>query len=210
MAANLYSSTTNLIKPLRDYSSSDVLNMFAYDLASVNKGTFVQIQGSGWRNTDDVLNILSATAVGASFNGVTSDRYSTTARVTVSSTGTETSFTGATASAAGGGSTRYNKCIGMLLNDVRETDENGEKLAFNPRKAVELSCVISGQTVPILTRGIIVAYASGAVAGSGAFIGSDGTLKTAFSDHINSTKVGTYLGSADNDGYALLKIDINN
>ena len=211
MPANLYSSTTNLIKPLRHYADSDVINMFAYDLASVNKGTFVQIQGSGWRNTDDTLNILSATAVGASFNGVTSDRYSTTARVTASSTGIETSFTGATVGpAAGGGSSRYNKCIGMLLNDVRETDENGEKLAFNPRKAVELGCVISGQTVPILTRGIIVAYAAGAVAGSGAFIGAEGTLKTLFADHINSTRVGTYLGSADNDGYALLKLDINN
>ena len=46
--------------------------------------------------------------------------------------------------------------LGMLLYDVREDDENGEKLIFNPRKAAENDYVISGQAVPILTRGIVL------------------------------------------------------
>ena len=96
----------------------------------------------------------------------------------------------------------------MLLNDVRETDENGEKLIYNPRKAAELSAVVSGQTVPVLKRGIILAYATGATAGNGAFINTLGELESNASIHGSYVKVGTYLVSADDDGYALLNLDL--
>jgi len=185
-----YSSTKRLIKPFRGYGEHEVINMFAFDLETVNKGTFVKILGNGWKNSDDSLNITSATSVGASYSNVVSDRYSTTARVTTAGTGDA------------------NKVIGLLLNDVRETDENGEKLIFNPRKAAELSAVVSGQTVPVLKRGIILAYATGATAGNGAYINTLGELESNASIHGSYAKVGTYLGSADDDGYALLNLDL--
>jgi len=187
-----YSSTKRLIKPFRGYGEHEVINMFAFDLETVNKGTFVKVLGAGWKNTDDSLNITSATAVGASYSNVVSDRYSTTARVTTAGTGD------------------LGKVIGVLLNDVRETDENGEKLIYNPRKAAELSAVVSGQTVPVLKRGIILAYATGATAGNSAFINANGELETNASIYGGSggAKVGTYLGSADDDGYALLNLDL--
>lgn len=47
------------------------------------------------------------------------------------------------------------KAIGMLLRDVREVDENGEKLHFYPEKREELQCLLSGESVPILKRGIV-------------------------------------------------------
>lgn len=187
-----YSSTKRLIKPFRGYGEHEVINMFAFDLETVNKGTFVKVLGSGWRNTDDALNILSSNSVGASYSNVVSDRYSTTARVTTAGTGD------------------LGKVIGVLLNDVRETDENGEKLIYNPRKAAELSAVVSGQTVPVLKRGIILAYATGATAGNSAFINANGELETnaGLYGGAGGAKVGTYLGSADNDGYALLNLDL--
>ncbi len=187
-----YSSTKRLIKPFRGYGEHEVINMFAFDLETVNKGTFVKVLGAGWKNTDDVLNITSATSAGASYSNVVSDRYSTTARVTTAGTGD------------------LGKVIGLLLNDVRETDENGEKLIYNPRKAAELSAVVSGQTVPILKRGVILAYATGATAGNSAFINANGELESNSTIYGGSggAKVGTYLGSADDDGYALLNLDL--
>jgi len=187
-----YSSTKRLIKPFRGYSEHEVINMFAFDLETVNKGTFVKVLGNGWKNSDDALNITSSSSVGASYSNVVSDRYSTTARVTTAGTGDN------------------GKVIGLLLNDVRETDENGEKLIFNPRKAAELSAVVSGQTVPVLKRGIILAYATGATAGNSAFINANGELETnaAIYGGSGGAKVGTYLGSADDDGYALLNLDL--
>ena len=185
-----YSSTKRLIKPFRGYGEHEVINMFAFDLETVNKGTFVKVLGNGWKNSDDILNITSATSVGTSYSNVVSDRYSTTARVTTAGTGD------------------VGKVIGMLLNDVRETDENGEKLIFNPRKAAELSAVVSGQTVPILKRGIVLAYATGASAGNAAYINTLGELESNAAIHGSYVKVGTYLGSADDDGYALLNLDL--
>jgi hypothetical protein len=185
-----YSSTKRLIKPFRGYGEHEVINMFAFDLETVNKGTFVKVLGNGWKNSDDALNITSSTSAGASYFNVVSDRYSTTARVTTAGTGDA------------------NKVIGLLLNDVRETDENGEKLIYNPRKAAELSAVVSGQTVPVLKRGIILAYATGATAGNAAYISTVGELETNASLHGSYVKVGTYLGSADDDGYALLNLDL--
>lgn len=186
-----YSSTKRLIKPFRGYSEHEVINVFAYDLDTVNKGTFVKVANSGWVSSQDPQNITSATPMGATFYGTVSDRYSNTARVTVAGTGDS------------------NKVIGMLLQDVREFDENGEKLVFHPRKAAELQCVVSGQVDPILRRGIVLAYATGAVAGNTAYINNNGELETNVVLHNTAARVGSYLGSADADGYALLALDLN-
>ena len=44
--------------------------------------------------------------------------------------------------------------LGIMLRDVRSVDENGENLQYYPRKKEELQCVISGEAVPIATRGV--------------------------------------------------------
>jgi hypothetical protein len=186
-----YSSTKRLIKPFRAYSEHEVINLFAYDLDTVNKGTFVKVANSGWVSSQDPINITSAVAMGNSYYGTVSDRYSTTARVTAAGTGDN------------------NKVIGLLLQDVRELDENGEKLVFHPRKAAELQCVVSGQSVPVLRRGVILAYATGATAGSTAYINANGELETNTSLSFSGARVGSYLGTADADGYALLALDLN-
>ena len=43
--------------------------------------------------------------------------------------------------------------LGITLNQTVLEDENGEKLLYNPVKASELQAVLSGQAVPVATRG---------------------------------------------------------
>jgi hypothetical protein len=44
--------------------------------------------------------------------------------------------------------------LGITLNQTLQTDENGEKLLYNPVKRQELQAVLSGQAVPVATRGM--------------------------------------------------------
>ena len=186
-----FSATKRLLKPFRGYSEQEVVNLFSYDLDTVNKGTFVKVKNSGYVNTTDPLNIFAGNPVGATYNGTVSDRYSTSAQVTVAGTGDN------------------NKVIGCLLLDVRETDENGEKLIYHPHKISELQCVLSGQADPILRRGMLLVFATGAVAGNPAYINANGEIDTNFTLTNSGARVGNYLGSADTDGYALLALDLN-
>ena len=45
--------------------------------------------------------------------------------------------------------------FGVTLRQTLTHDENGEKLIYYPQKAEELYAVQTGQTVPVLTRGLI-------------------------------------------------------
>ena len=51
--------------------------------------------------------------------------------------------------------------LGMTLNQTALKDENGEKLLYYPQKALENQAVLSGQAVPVLTRGIVTLNGSG-------------------------------------------------
>jgi len=44
--------------------------------------------------------------------------------------------------------------LGITLNQTLATDEIGERLLYNPVKRAELQAVLSGQAVPVATRGI--------------------------------------------------------
>ena len=45
--------------------------------------------------------------------------------------------------------------LGVTLYQTALKDENGEKLLYYPQKALESQAVLSGQAVPVLSRGII-------------------------------------------------------
>ena len=182
------------IKPLRSYSEHDVVNLFAYAGtisttagAKVNKGSVVKITGNGWKNTDDVVEMLGSP--GATYQGTVSQRYGVPAKVNLCQSG--------------------DTPLGILLNSVAEVDENGELLKFNPRKAAEMEVAVSGQAVPILTRGVILysgALTEGAVAANvSVYATNAGELSTTAASHV---KVGKSLGAKDTDGYVLLKIEL--
>ena len=98
---------------------------------------------------------------------------------------------------------------------TQELDENGEKLIFNPRKASEKGVVISGQGVPVLTRGVVVYSGSeisaAANVGAGVFIsnlnaGELSTVDSTAGGATSANKVGTLLSKPIN-GIALVKLN---
>jgi hypothetical protein len=174
------------IKPMRGFSEHDVLNFYAWSgIVPAEKGTFVKIQGSGWKNDNEPIEMLGAP--GASYTNTVSQRYGVIAKVASCGTG--------------------ENVLGMLLYDVKETDENGEKLIYNPRKMHELQCVLSGQAVPILTRGFVLysGIDGTPTAGSVAYV-SGGAITTSSQNATESSKIGRFLGTKDVNGWALVKI----
>lgn len=176
--------------PFRDYDEHDVINLFAI-AGTADKGLVVMGSTSatdGWRNTDE-LSMLGA--VGGSFSNTLSQRYGTAA-VVVAASGTATSP------------------LGILLHDVKETDENGEKLVFNPRKAAEMGVSLSGQATPIASRGIFL-YSGSDLAGQTPVVGtklyhdSAGAIVTG---SAAGSQVGVALGSKDSNNHVLIKLNL--
>jgi hypothetical protein len=131
----------NRLLPFRAINEHDVINMFSLN-GTGQAGTFVVLEANDPSNTDGWTN----SSVGASFDGVTSFRYEVKSKVKV----------------APAYSKKYT-VLGLLLNDVMETDENGLQLKFNPLRKAELQAVTSGEMVPILSKGIVKLHASALV-----------------------------------------------
>tara|TARA_B100000902_G_scaffold399609_1_gene471332 strand:+ start:2528 stop:3115 length:588 start_codon:yes stop_codon:yes gene_type:complete len=186
------------LKPFRDYSEHDVINLFAFGDPAVTLGTTDVIYAgsavkvrSGWQNTDELSFIGN---VGAGYNNTVSQRYGVSAEVEYTDGGADEA------------------ALGITLYDVREYDENGEKLAFNPRKQAELQASLTGQAVPIATRGVFLmatgAWASspGVVFNQDVFATGNGQVTTLGAKATNN-RIGRTLGNPDADGSVLVKFD---
>jgi hypothetical protein len=203
-------NNTQTLKPFRSYDEHDVVNLFALDFNTVDlnadpsvkiqKGVLVTVQANGWRNTDEALDshglggAASTTAPGKSFANTVSLRYGTTARVAPTKT-TEVP-------------------LGITLWDMAERDENGEKLLYHPRKAAEMQAVISGQTMPVLTKGIVLYKGDltlnrDFVPGAKVYNSTSGDGELSKDNPSNAqTAVGKVLGKKDAQDYVLLKIEL--
>jgi hypothetical protein len=195
------------LKPFRSYDEHDVVNLFALDYpvfdlnvddAKIKKGKLVTVS-NGWKNTDEALDshglggASATTSPGKSFANTVSLRYGTTAKVEPTAT-TEVP-------------------LGITLWDMAERDENGEKLLYHPRKAAEMQAVISGQTMPVLTKGIVLykGQLTDVAVGAGVSVYNSSTGIGELSiDNPSSaeTKVGKTLGASDAQGYVLLKVEL--
>ena len=118
------------LRPFRDYSEHDVLNLFAFgDVDVILNASTVVYAGScvkvktGWSNSNEPSNMIGD--VGASYNNTVSQRWGVTADVQYTDGGADEA------------------ALGITLYDVREYDENGEALKFNPRKQDELQCSLN-------------------------------------------------------------------
>lgn len=172
------------LKPFRDYSEHDVINLFGYSgTLPVNKGTFVKV-GVGW-TTEGELRFMGS--VGASYPNTVNERFGVPSFVTACDSG--------------------DAALGLLLQDVKEVDENGLPLKFNPTKAAAIGAVISGQAVPILKRGLVLySGIQGTVATNSAlYTWTAGALSTT---GAASHQVGTALGPKDSRGFVLVKLDL--
>jgi|LakMenEpi03Aug12_release.lakeMendotaPanAssembly.Ray.scaffolds.fasta_scaffold00095_122 hypothetical protein len=175
------------LKPFRDYSEHDVINIFAVDADSLNKGTVVAAKGNGINfetnmGIDNLSNIDNAVSAQFSVPWKVEPAPANAPKASI---------------------------VGITLKDVRRYDENGEQLKFNPRKAAEMDVIVSGQACPILTKGLVLI--NGIVGnpgfGSGAAVSDTGggELKVVA---YNSATVGKFLGPKNSEGYALLKIEL--
>ncbi len=172
------------IKPFRDYDEHEVVNLFRWSGAvPTNKGTFCIIE-SGWRSDVAPVDILGT--IGAAYRNTVSPEWVVPASVSVAISGSTNVF-------------------GMLLYDVRGVDENNESLQFHPRKQHELQCVLSGQAVPILTRGVVLysGILGTAAPGNSVYIAAGGVPSA-----TGTTAVGKVLGEKDANGWQLLKINL--
>jgi hypothetical protein len=172
------------LRPFRDYDEKDVINLFAYSGAvPLNKGTLVKI-AVGFRNDLDTLEMLGSYGDFAVSN-VVAQRYGALPKVVVADTGSNP--------------------VGMTLFDIRELDENNIPLKYNLRKAAEMEAVLSGQAVPVVTRGtFLYSGAVGSVtAGSDAYAGSAGQISA-----TGTFKVGKFLGPTGADGSCLVWLNI--
>ena len=186
------------LRPFRDYSEHEVVNLFAFGDPAVAWGTTSVIYAgscvkvaAGWQNDQETAFLGD---LGADFANTVSGRYGVTATV---------AYTDGGADEAG---------LGITLADVRDYDENGEALKFNPRKAAELQAVLTGQAVPVATKGLFL-MATGAwntptvvAYNMDVYATGDGKLTTQGDKTVNNV-IGRTLGGPDTDGSVLVKFD---
>jgi len=189
------------LKPFRDYSEHDVINLFSFDDTAiildanaagiVHAGSCVKVK-TGWSNDAETTDMIAD--VGAAYNNTVSQRWGVAANVQLTDGGNDETV------------------LGITLYDVREYDENGEALKFNPRKADELQSVLSGQAVPVATRGLFLTATGAWIAAQSVDINMDvfatgaGQLTTA-GVKANDNRIGRTLGAPDSDGSVLVKFD---
>lgn len=189
------------LRPLRDYNEKDVLNLFTFSGQKattdiINKGTLVGIV-QGWRNDVEPTELIGSYGDFQVWN-VQAQRYGTPAKVTYYGTGNYASgFVGEAP-------------LGLTLFDVRELDENLIPLKYNPRKAAELEACISGQTVPVVTKGtFLYSGLTGGFQGGAPIYGSTSGTITAYNPNANLTQVGIALGPTGVDGSALIRFGMS-
>ena len=190
------------LRPFRDYSEHDVLNLFAWDgggaMTSFSQrilaGSVVKIS-TGFDNQAELSNTDS---IGYAFPNTVSDRWNVPAKIQYAASGEVP--------------------LGITLYDVAEHDENGEALKFNPRKAAELQVAISGQAVPVATKGTFlvdwdsagVGSATAPAVGSSIYASGDGLMTV---DPLNVKlnephRIGKCLGAKDSDNCVLIKLEL--
>jgi hypothetical protein len=181
---------TQTLRGFRDYNEKDVINLYAISGAPIDttyqilasKGTIVKIVGDGFRNDvepDQMIGGFGQFQV----NNFQAQRYGNTAQVAI-------------ASSLNGDANP----IGMTLFDTRELDENLELLKYRPSKAAEMEAVLSGQAVPIVTKGLFlysgiqIGTGSPVIPGNPAYLGASGGVCT-----TGSVQVGRFFGNTGVD-----------
>ena len=134
--------------PFRQYDENDVVNLFALE-TDVNLLTAKpEVDGN---NADGVLvsvqngNMTESDVVDASENNAFNNAYS-------SPVGRNPYPTNPLKI---GAATSGDAVLGVTMMQTLAIDENNEQLLYNPVKKDELQAVLSGQTVPVLTKGLI-------------------------------------------------------
>ena len=140
--------------PFRQYAEEDVVNLFAStaannqvsDIGEGDAGVFVQVS-AGDLSLDPVQYETIAYLGKVDYPFIGRDQYPV---VPLKLEAADTS----------------KACLGVTLLQTAQYDENDEKLLYYPQKKLETQSVLSGEAVPVLTKGIVTLAASPDPAGS--------------------------------------------
>lgn len=188
------------LKPFRDYDEHEVINLFAHVDDACNKGTFVTITSANG-NTNVWHNAASPATPHLDYNGSLSN-VPTRALVQREEVMWKVD------SAVSG-----DVALGMTLYEVAENNSYGEKFLFRPYyERAEQQVVLSGEAVPIVTRGIFKINGFSGTPGpnSGGILGPSyiqGKLLVSNSTSLGQ-RCGKFLSTADADGYAVFKLEL--
>jgi hypothetical protein len=180
------------LAPFRDYSEHDVINLFSYaGDVPVEDGILVKVV-SNYKNNENTLNFDNLSNI----DGTISSLFSPIGKVSKV--------------------INYDDApgpIGILLKSVRELDENGNPLIFEPRMLAERNAVLPNQSVPVLTKGVILINdidtddrgngGGDPNPGDAAYVGDDGKIAT---DGL--ILIGKFLSAIDAQGYCLVRLNI--
>lgn len=171
------------ILPYRDYSEHDVLNLFSLDTGAYTIANAKSDAAAGSAFDSGVVvkvNPLKGELPGDMPGGLETSgdlRDYLGASPTSAHIGYNAyPYNGMTVEPAGAGDV----AVGITLRETLAYDENGEKLLYYKQKLDEAQAVLPGQTVPVLTRGLVL-LDSNAVTGDPAVgaqleVAADGTL----------------------------------
>jgi hypothetical protein len=175
------------ILPFRQYDENDVINLFALDGASANEsttdtgagdaGVFVKVSAGDFDK--DPVSYSDDSYLGKTDYPFIKAQYP---KVNLE------------CSPAVNG----DALLGLTLRQTAKTDENGEKLLYNPVKAEELFAILPGQAVPVATRGVFTltdeGYEGALAVGSGIALSATAG-KVEVCAPTAADKVGTVIGT---------------
>jgi len=172
------------ILPYRDYSEHDVLNLFSLDVdeSADTLTEWVEAVNGKW-DSGVVVKVKTGELPGDLPGGLSEHASGEKLRKYLGDSPTSAHigynaypYNGMTVEPAN----EADVALGITLRETLAYDENGEKLLYYKQKLDEAQAVLPGQTVPVLTRGLVL-LDSNAVTGNpdiGAQleVGADGTL----------------------------------
>lgn len=189
------------LRPFRQFDEQDVINLFALSGGAalnvpINKGTLVVPVLSGWNSLEEPVDMMGDFG-GFNEPNTVATRWGVIPKMTVAGTG--------------------DIPLGITLYDQRELDENGNYLKYNPRKQAEMEAVLSGEAMPVVTRGIFLysGITGSPALGAPLYAGPAGSIDT-FSlssstggvTQFFAARVGKVLGQKDAKGFTLIKLEL--
>jgi hypothetical protein len=152
------------ILPYRDYSEHDVLNLFSLDTGAytIADAKSDAVAGGAF-DSGVVVKVKTGELPGDMPGGLSEHASEEDLRNYLGASPTSAHigynaypYNGMTVEPAGAGEV----AVGITLRETLAYDENGEKLLYYKQKLDEAQAVLPGQTVPVLTRGLVLLSAS--------------------------------------------------
>lgn len=177
------------LKPFRDISAHEEINLFSTVEGDLTKGTVVEYVSAALDNQN---------GYGNSFNGVPDYAWSKDYVVNWK------------IQAAPSGST---KVAGVITKDVVSTINDPwamDARFVSEEKLAEKQVIPSGRAVPFITRGLlrVVGYQGLAGPGSGIVVSNSGAGIMAVSAPTASNQIGQFITSSGADGSAIVRISL--